>query len=109
MNKSLDGSKSAKVRRRTTTTTVAPRDMFTFGSGSHSSNSSLMSISIDLLIPSEVTIGSDVVIACNYLSGKPLHSLKWYREGREFYLVQPSSNPVIRVLDEIGIQVDVSQ
>lgn len=110
VNESLDGIKSAKVRRRTTTTTVAPRDVFTFGSEPHSSYSSLMSISIDLLVPSQVTIGSDVVIACYYdLSGKSLHSLKWYREGHEFYRVLPGSYPVIRVLDEIGTQVDVSQ
>lgn len=110
MNESSDGIKSAKVRRRTTTTTVAPREVFTFDSGPHLSYPSLMSISIDLSVPSQVTTGSDVVIACYYyLSGKSLHSLKWYREGHEFYRVLPSSYPVIQVLDEIGIQVDVSQ
>lgn len=109
MNEFLDGIKSAKVRRRTTTT-VAPREVFTFDSGPHSSYPSLMNISIDLSVPSQVTIGSDVVIACYYnLSGKSLDSLKWYREGHEFYGVLLSSDPVIRVLDEIGIQVDVSQ
>lgn len=68
-----------------------------------------MSISIDLLVPDQVTDGTDVLIACYYdLSGKSLHSLKWYHEGHEFYRVEPRSHPEIIVLHEDGIIVDVS-
>ena len=50
------------------------------------------------------------MIACYYdLSGKSLHSLKWYHEGHEFYRVEPRSHPEIIVLQEEGIRVDVSQ
>lgn len=81
-------------------------DLFT---DSHSSFSSLLSISIDLQVPSQVPSGSNAVIACYYdLSGKSLHSLKWYHEGREFYRVEPRIYPPTQVFSEPGIRVDVS-
>lgn len=101
---------TAKVRRRSTTTTTSTTDPIALFTDDHSSYSSLLSISIDLQVPGQVSTGSNVMIACYYdLSGKSLHSLKWYHEGHEFYRVEPRSHPEIIVLQEEGIQVDVSQ
>ena len=61
------------------------------------------------LIPSHATKGEDVVLECLYdLQGDSLYSVKWYRNGQEFYRHIPTDKPSTVVFRKPGVIVDVS-
>ncbi len=65
---------------------------------------------LDVTIPPHAIRGQDVKLKCKYdLQGDKLYSIKWYRNGREFYRYIPSDNPRTTVFNGDGINVDVSQ
>ena len=61
------------------------------------------------LIPSHAIKGEDVVLECLYdLQGDSLYSVKWYRNGQEFYRHIPTDKPSTVVFRKPGLIVDVS-
>ena len=63
----------------------------------------------NLKIPHHATKGEDVRMECVYdLEADKLYSIKWYRNGHEFYRYIPSDRPRTTIFDRPGINVDVS-
>lgn len=59
------------------------------------------------LIPSHAIKGEDVVLECLYdLQGDSLYSVKWYRNGQEFYRHMPTDKPSTVVFRKPGLIVD---
>ena len=49
------------------------------------------------------------MLECLYdMEGDALYSVKWYRNGKEFYRHIPSDNPPTAVFSQPGLVVDVS-
>ena len=60
-------------------------------------------------LPAHAIMGEDVVLECLYdMEGDALYSVKWYRNGKEFYRHIPSDNPPTAVFRQPGLVVDVS-
>jgi len=58
-------------------------------------------------IPDHAIMGEDIELMCNYdMGGDKLYSVKWYRNGQEFYRYIPSDNPSTAVFRSPGINVD---
>lgn len=58
-------------------------------------------------IPDHAIQGEDVQLSCNYdLEGDKLYSVKWYRNGQEFYRYIPSDNPSTAVFSQPGLYID---
>jgi len=61
-------------------------------------------------IPSHAIQGEDVILKCSYdMEGDKLYSVKWYRNGKEFYRHIPSDNPSTAVFRQPGLIVDEFQ
>ena len=61
------------------------------------------------VLPSHASIGEDVILECEYdMEGDKLYSIKWYRNGKEFYRHIPTDNPPTGVFSQPGVIVDVS-
>lgn len=55
-------------------------------------------------IPSHAINGEDLVLECDYdLEGDHLYSVKWYRNGQEFYRHIPTDNPQTVVFSQPGL------
>ena len=53
--------------------------------------------------------GEDITLECIYdLQGDSLYSVKWYRNGQEFYRHIPTDRPQTVVFRQAGLIVDVS-
>ena len=62
-----------------------------------------------VIIPKHVMRGDDTNLACLYdLQGKELYSIKWYKDGKEFYRFEPSTRQSKKNFPQPGIKVDVS-
>ena len=62
----------------------------------------------ETLLPSYAIRGDDVIFQCSYdMEGDKLYSVKWYRNGKEFYRHIPSDNPPTAFFRQPGIIVDV--
>ena len=60
-------------------------------------------------IPPHAIRGQDVKLECLYdMEGDKLYSIKWYRNGHEFYRYIPTDVPNTAIFDGNGIKVDVS-
>lgn len=60
-------------------------------------------------VPLHVHLGDDATLHCEYdMEGAQLYSIKWYRNGREFYRYVPTEVPVRQTFNVSGIKVDVS-
>ena len=60
-------------------------------------------------IPSFAIKGEDLLLECPYdLEGDTLYSVKWYKNGQEFYRHIPSDNPKTVVFGQPGLDIDVS-
>jgi len=58
-------------------------------------------------IPSHAIIADRVELVCNYdMEGDKLYSVKWYRNGQEFYRYIPTDTPDTTVFPYPGIYVD---
>lgn len=54
-------------------------------------------------------MGSSTKLECTYdLEGENLYSVKWYKDGDEFFRYLPKSVPEIQVFEQQGIYIDVS-
>jgi len=61
-------------------------------------------------IPPHAIRGQDARLICKYdMEGDKLYSIKWYRNGNEFYRYIPSDTPDTTVFNGNGINVDKSQ
>ena len=59
-------------------------------------------------LPSHAIVGEDVTLECSYdMEGDKLYSVKWYRNGKEFYRHIPSDSPPTAVFSQPGLVVDV--
>ena len=64
---------------------------------------------MDVSIPPHAIRGADVRLECLYdMEGDKLYSIKWYRNGHEFYRYIPTDRPKTTIFDGNGIHVDVS-
>ena len=62
-----------------------------------------------VVIPPHALRGDDVTLQCLYdMEGDKLYSIKWYRNGHEFYRYIPTDRPKTTIFDGNGIHVDVS-
>lgn len=53
--------------------------------------------------------GNDSLLQCKYdLQDESLYSVKWYKDGHEFYRFVPRDFPVVQVFPVPGVYVDVS-
>ncbi|XP_066954792.1 junctional adhesion molecule 2A-like [Macrobrachium rosenbergii] len=58
-------------------------------------------------VPEHVSRGQDVELKCLWnLTSHKLYSVKWYRDGREFFRFMPSESPPKAVYDQPGIHVN---
>jgi len=58
-------------------------------------------------IPAHAIRGEDVILECSYdLQGDSLYSVKWYRNGQEFYRHIPTDRPQTVVFRQAGLIVD---
>merc|ERR1719334_1745144 len=58
-------------------------------------------------IPSHAILADRVELVCNYdMEGDNLYSVKWYRNGQEFYRYIPTDTPDTTVFPYPGIHVD---
>eukprot|EP00096_Caligus_rogercresseyi_P002471 TRINITY_DN14604_c0_g1_i1.p1 TRINITY_DN14604_c0_g1~~TRINITY_DN14604_c0_g1_i1.p1 ORF type:complete len:311 (+),score=72.94 TRINITY_DN14604_c0_g1_i1:859-1791(+) len=61
----------------------------------------------DVTIPPHAIRGQNTRLKCNYdLQGDKLYSIKWYRNGKEFYRYIPTDIPSRSIFNGNGIHVD---
>lgn len=64
---------------------------------------------VELVIPEHAARGHNVRLECNFeLDGVILYSVKWYKDGNEFYRYVPREKPPVVVFTLPGVTVDVS-
>lgn len=64
---------------------------------------------MQLLIPTHVIRGQNVRLECNFeLDSENLYSVKWYKDGNEFYRYVPKEMPPVVDFSLPGVTVDVS-
>lgn len=62
-----------------------------------------------LQIPQHVVLNQTVKMECNFnLDRELLYSVKWYKDGHEFYRFVPKDSPAVQVFPVPGVSVDVS-
>ncbi|KAG8184673.1 hypothetical protein JTE90_014264 [Oedothorax gibbosus] len=76
-----------------------------------SNSRSQLSVRINLLhIPSPVVTGDSVHLRCGYeLGNETLYAVKWYKNMGEFFRYVPASDPPLKIIQQAGIDVDISQ
>lgn len=61
-------------------------------------------------VDTHVVIGSSTTLDCVYdLESEALYSVKWYKDGNEFYRYIPNDQPQTQVYPLPGVHVDVSK
>lgn len=64
---------------------------------------------IEVRIDKHTVRGNRTILECLFdLQGESLYSVKWYKDGHEFYRFLPRNNPPINLFPLPGIHVDVS-
>lgn len=64
---------------------------------------------VEVKIPKHTVRFTDVVLECRYeLRGEFLYSVKWYKDGQEFFRYVPKDSPPAQVFELPGVNVDVS-
>ena len=62
-----------------------------------------------LTVPKQLILGQSAVLGCNYnLENSKLYSVKWYKDGQEFFRFMPSMENKIQVFPVKGVYIDVS-
>ncbi|CAG7828078.1 unnamed protein product [Allacma fusca] len=62
----------------------------------------------DVRIPSHTIRNQPVRLECHYdLEREALYSVKWYKDGKEFYRFLPGDDPPAQVFDQPGVKVDM--
>lgn len=63
----------------------------------------------EIRVPNHTVRNSTVRLECFYeMEGEDLYSVKWYKDGHEFYRYSPAQQPSIKVFPLAGVTVDVS-
>lgn len=63
----------------------------------------------EVRIPNHTVRDSAARLECHYdLDGEALYSVKWYKDGNEFYRYVPRDMPPAQVFPLPGVSVDVS-
>ncbi|XP_042906533.1 cell adhesion molecule 2 [Parasteatoda tepidariorum] len=63
-----------------------------------------------LHIPTPVVTGEDVRLHCSYeLGNETLYAVKWYKNLGEFFRYVPASDPPLKTIPQLGIDVDMSR
>ncbi|XP_058790644.1 uncharacterized protein LOC131663902 [Phymastichus coffea] len=63
---------------------------------------------MELVIPQHVVRGQNVRLECNFnLDNVILYSVKWYKDGNEFYRFVPREKPPVLVFPLPGVTVDI--
>ena len=65
---------------------------------------------LKLSVPGHKFVGDEGVLTCRFdLEGEELYSVKWYKDGNEFYRFIPGErDQKVTVFNMPGVQVDVS-
>ena len=62
-----------------------------------------------LSVPKQLILGQSASLVCNYdLEMSKLYSVKWYKDGQEFFRFMPSMDNKVEVFTVRGVNVDVS-
>uniref|UniRef100_A0A6E8VV99 Ig-like domain-containing protein n=1 Tax=Anopheles coluzzii TaxID=1518534 RepID=A0A6E8VV99_ANOCL len=62
----------------------------------------------EVRVPKHAIRGQDVMLECHYdMEGEALYSVKWYKDGREFYRYVPRDDPPQQTFPVEGITVNV--
>ena len=62
-----------------------------------------------LNVPNQLILGQSASLRCMYdLEGSKLYSVKWYKNGEEFFRFMPSMEKQYEVFPVNGITIDVS-
>ena len=60
-------------------------------------------------VPPQLILGQSATLECNFdLEGSKLYSVKWYKNGQEFYRFMPAMKRQYDVFDVAGVNIDVS-
>lgn len=63
----------------------------------------------EVKIPNHIMRFKSALLGCRYsLDGESLYSVKWYKDGHEFYRYVPRNKPPGQAFPLPGINVDVS-
>ena len=63
-----------------------------------------------LTVPGQLILGSGASLGCDYnLEGSKLYSVKWYKDGQEFFRFMPSMDNKIEVFSVRGVSIEVSE
>ena len=61
-------------------------------------------------VPPQLILGQSASLECNFdLEGSRLYSVKWYKNGQEFYRYMPGMERQYDVFDVPGVNIDVSK
>ncbi|KAJ8721614.1 hypothetical protein PYW07_002389 [Mythimna separata] len=65
---------------------------------------------VHLRVPSYKREGGKALFTCQYdLQGDTLYSVKWYKDGREFYRYMPSTHPSLFNFPVAGVNIDIGR
>lgn len=63
----------------------------------------------ELKIEEHTLVGNSTRLECKYdLQGEKLYTVKWYKDGNEFYRFLPGESPEVQLFEVTGVHVDVS-
>lgn len=67
-------------------------------------------IKVDARVPKEAELGGTIDMKCDWKidGGKSLYSVKWYKDGHEFFRYVPDNHPRIQTFPQQGIKLEVS-
>ncbi|KYN31203.1 hypothetical protein ALC56_14471 [Trachymyrmex septentrionalis] len=65
---------------------------------------------LELIVPQHAVLGQNVSLECNFnLDGEKLYSVKWYKDGNEFYRYVPQEKPPVLVFLQPGVSAIVHE
>ncbi|KOX75622.1 hypothetical protein WN51_12811 [Melipona quadrifasciata] len=63
---------------------------------------------LELVVPQHVVRGQNIKLECNFnLDGETLYSVKWYKDGNEFYRYVPQDRPPVLVFQLPGVTANI--
>ncbi|XP_046145056.1 uncharacterized protein LOC114880254 isoform X1 [Osmia bicornis bicornis] len=63
---------------------------------------------LELVVPQYVVRGQNIRLECNFnLDGEALYSVKWYKDGNEFYRYVPQDRPPVLVFQLPGVTANI--
>ncbi|XP_053994694.1 B-cell receptor CD22-like [Hylaeus anthracinus] len=63
---------------------------------------------LELVVPQYVVRNQNIRLECNFnLDGETLYSVKWYKDGNEFYRYVPQDRPPVLVFELPGVKANI--